>query len=481
MALFAGVWLATVWTRIGAPLGLNHDGQNAGVFGSSARALVDDPFGSRLGSHLATHHEVYANHPPLVNWLLALAHWLLGDNPAALRLPMVAAAVLLIVATYRLLSALDLSPGAAAIGTIGGLGAPMFFVYGTMADTPMMGLPFGVLLAGQVVRLERGRAGRRALVVIAAMCALAGWEAVLLAVALAIVDAVRVRRGDVVRRAERRTMSVGRPIAAGLGMGLAVTVGWILWAYDGIAMIRRSFLERSGTTAMPFSLAESVAVQLRHLADVYGPILAIALGAGVFAVRVPSVRRHLPVLAGVCLAYQVGFRQGATYHDYWSYWWQLPIAVAIAGAVEVATRTHRRPQRALVLAALVVVACGPLLSLTGRSVVERSYHDGVAIARLIDRTRRPPDQTRLVTLGLGRPNSWASWSTHLEVDQVDLGQLHRLAAEHPRWEVIGYCDAPRSNGGPPICRGLPASTPRARNVVIAPAARLDAAIRAADR
>ena len=72
VALFAGVWLTASWERIGAPLGFSHDGQNAGVFGSAARRLVDDPFGSHLGSRLANGHGVYSNHPPLLNWLLGI-------------------------------------------------------------------------------------------------------------------------------------------------------------------------------------------------------------------------------------------------------------------------------------------------------------------------------------------------------------------------------------------------------------------------
>ena len=94
-----------------APLGLSHDGQNAGVFGSAARKLVDDPFGSHLGSRLANGHGVYSNHPPLLNWLLGIGHAVTGDNPAGLRVPMVIAALVLIAATYRLLRLLVSSPG----------------------------------------------------------------------------------------------------------------------------------------------------------------------------------------------------------------------------------------------------------------------------------------------------------------------------------------------------------------------------------
>jgi len=472
---FAAVWLAVVWPRIGAPLGLNHDGQNAGVFGSSARALVDAPLGSRLGSRLADGHGIYADHPPLLNWLLALGHLVRGDDPSGLRLPLTVGSMILIAGTHRVLRALVTSPWAAAIGTVVGLGTPMFFVYGTMPDTPMLGLPFGVLVLGEVIATERRTAKHPGHLVLAALgCALASWEAVVLAAALGTVSLGRARRGAPCDRATHRT--IARRVFTGLAVGGVVTASWIAWANGGFAEIARQFLYRTGADGTEFGVGRAALTQLEHLMDTYGPVLVVALVAGGAAMRVPRLRGYLTVVAVVCVSYQLVFWQAATYHDYWSYWWLLPMAMSIAGLVDVTVASADLTRRQLAGALAVLALIGPVATLARPTHIERSYDDGVDIATLLLSVDRPADQHRLLTVGLGTPNSWASWPTHLPVQQVGLAELHRLARVHPRWMVLGYCNAPRADHGPPLCSNLPADTPRAGDAVVIEVARLDAAL-----
>lgn len=471
VALFGLTWLAASWTSTGAPLGMNHDGQNAGVFGEAARAMVADPIGSHLGSRLADGHGVYANHPPLVNWLLAAGHALVGDNPAGLRLPMLIAALVLIGATYRLLLTLDISPLAAAAGTIAGLGAPMFFVFGTMPDTPMLGLPIAVLLIEHVVRSERGGAVPRwRLIALAALSALAGWEAVLVAGVMAVTGLARAEGSfaDRLRDARRRA----DPIIAGLAAGLAITIVWIGWGYGGFGKISESFASRIGASSTPFGVADALQTQTGYVRDVYGVVLLAGLAAGPWAMRRPTVRRYLPTIALTCLSYQVIFWQAATIHNYWSYWWQLPIAIAIGGAADAWRATSRQPARAGAIAVAAAVLIGPVFTLARESEADRSYRDGITVARLIASVPRPAGQDRVVTLGLGEPTEWVSWASHDPVEPVTLATLPDLAADHPEWKVIVSCSAPRTDDGPPVCASLPASTPRAAGVAIVDAAEL---------
>ena len=472
VALFAGVWLTSSWERIGAPLGFSHDGQNAGVFGSAARRLVDDPFGSHLGSRLANGHGVYSNHPPLLNWLLGIGHSVTGDDPAGLRVPMVVAALVLIAATYRLLRLLVSSPWAAAVGTMAGLGVPMFFVYGTMPDTPMLGLPLGVLLLGQVVAAETTPPKRSWLIVAtAAGCALAGWEAVFFAGIIATVALVRGRRG------ERASTASGRAVFTGLAIGGAVTLAWIAWADGGLTRLADQFLFRSGAADVPFTVGEAAVAQIQYLADVYGVVLLLAMFAALPALRVPAVRRHLPTVVGVCLVYHVGFWQGATYHDYWSYWWQLPMAMCFAGAIEaiaLSTTTQRRHVAAV--AAVVLVAAGPLWTLAGRSQAERDYRRGLEVAALLESIERPPDQDHVLMFGIGLPVAWASWSTDEPVDRLNLAQLREVATIHPDWMVIAHCEVELPDRGPGLCDRLPGWAPRAGDVVVTDPVQLAAVI-----
>lgn len=454
---FALLYLIDSWRYLVAAPGLNHDGQNLGVFSMGSRALRESgPVASHLGSHLAITDVVYANHPPLIYWVTALSESVFGAHPWATRLPAILAGLSLIVLMPRLLSALGHDPDVAVIATIASLGSVMFFVYGAMLDTPMLGLPLAIAALTEWMRWERGEArSSRTLVVLTVLCCLTGWEAVAFCWIAAGAGLAATRR-DPDPAALRRRGFVAMALAAAATTALVAL--WIRWSYGSFDDITRQFLRRSGHGQSTLGIVEALRVQSGYLEDVFGwGLLALAAIGLVAAGRRRRLRRPVLLVAAIVTLYSVLFWQAATFHDYWHYWLLLPIAIGLAEVCRWAiTRFGCVGQLigAVVAVALVTVTA------TRPSVAEQSAVAGFDMASLLDRADRPAEQSTIYVVGFGEPTSWVSYDTGLPVTVLQFDDIESAARAHPSWRVFIYCASPRRDGGTPPCESI--SDPAAR-------------------
>ena len=451
LGTFAIVYVIAAWRELTAAPGLNHDGQNLGVFALGSRGLRESgPIVSHLGSHLAITDVVYANHPPLIYWVTALSESLLGVHPWSTRLPTILAGLSLIVLLPRLLRTLGHDRDVAVIATIATLGSVMFFVYGAMLDTPMLGLPLAVAAITEWVRWDRGEArSSRTLVILTVLCCLAGWEAVALCWMAAGVGLFRSRRDRDPVGTRRRGFVLMALAAAGT---TALVGAWIRWSYGGFDDISQQFLRRSGHGASNLGLVQAMQIQSGYLNDVFGWGLLLVAAIGLVAAgRRREIRSVVLLIAGVVTLYSLMFWQAATYHDYWHYWMLLPIAVGLAEVARWATSRFGSAGRlaaALVAVALVGVTVGT------SSVAEQSAVTGFDMASLLDLADRPADQSTIYTVGFGEPTSWVSYDTGLPVVALQFDDIASAARAHPSWRVLIYCASTRRDGGPPPCESI---------------------------
>lgn len=143
LAAVAGTLVVHVAPWIDEGLGISHDGFNASVWALGGRGARLDPIGNRLGG-IQPDGFTYANHPPLVVWITALTGALSDEAPLALRLPALTASLSSLLLLIRLMldaghRRVEVAAGLAVAGTTG-----MFLTFGTMLDTPVVGLPFGL-------------------------------------------------------------------------------------------------------------------------------------------------------------------------------------------------------------------------------------------------------------------------------------------------------------------------------------------------
>ena len=121
--------------------------------GPAGEAAVRSPIGSLSGSGYRP-GAVYAHHPPLIVAMTAAGRFL-GSSALVDRLPAILSSTAALLLLVALLRALRCSTGATVAGLVAMAAAPMFLVYGTMVDTLVIALPFGI--AGPRRRSRPGR------------------------------------------------------------------------------------------------------------------------------------------------------------------------------------------------------------------------------------------------------------------------------------------------------------------------------------
>jgi len=140
-----------------------------------------------------------------------------GRRPAATGAPawlgsLAALGLLVVLLRERGLSLLAVATGVSVVAL-----SSMFLTYGAMLDTPMTSLPFGV---GLLLLWQRVRAGRRvhALLAfsVAALAALAGWQSMLVATAVAGWELAARLRGA--RRRGALALVAGAVVGAGMAL-----------------------------------------------------------------------------------------------------------------------------------------------------------------------------------------------------------------------------------------------------------------------
>ncbi|MGI8983456.1 MAG: glycosyltransferase family 39 protein, partial [Acidimicrobiales bacterium] len=337
---------------ISAPFGDSHDGRNAGVWAAGSRSLRESgPIASWLGTR-SPEIGVYANHPPLIYLETALAELVGAHSTASTRAPAWLGSVVALALVARLLRQRGLHPIAAGLAALLVAATPMFLVFGTMLDTPVTSLPFGV---GLLLVWERARAGHtvRPLLagMLAALAVLAGWQSLLLAGLISGWAVVRV-----LRRRGRREVEVA--FAIGGLAGAAIVLAWLLWAFDGtLRPLVDQFRFRTGVSAESARIGTVLAAQRRDMRALFGVVGLLAVAGLVAALRDRRTRGLALVALAVTVPYPLLFRSGAVNHNYWGYWFVLPLAIGFGAGADrllVYWRSSGRRESVLAVAGAVM-------------------------------------------------------------------------------------------------------------------------------
>lgn len=429
LLLAAVLFLGYGSRTINAPLGDAHDGRNAGVWASGSQALREEgPIDSRLGTDNPV-SGVYANHPPLIAVETAVAELIGTPTPAATRAPAWLGSLLVIVLLAVLLHERGLASGAVGVGVLLAATTPMFLVYGTMLDTPMTSLPFGI---GLLVLWERARRGApvRPLLAggLAALAVLAGWQALLLAFVLAGWALVRILRGT-----GRRESDIA--FAAGAVGGALLLLGWFLWAFGGsVQPLLDQFLFRTGET-QPVTLSTLFAAHRRALLAMLGVVGLLGLGGLVVAAANARTRGLVAVSLAVTVPYSLVFRTGVVNHEYWGYWFLLPVAIGLAAGADrllAYWRARGRPEVVPMAVAAAMATLSVLVAWQQPPSGESLKITGFRAADAVDAVRLDPGQRTLWFAGaVGEPASWLSRQTGRPAVPVLKAGYADLAATHP--------------------------------------------------
>jgi 4-amino-4-deoxy-L-arabinose transferase-like glycosyltransferase len=314
---------------ISAPFGESHDGRNARVWSMGSLSLrMNGPVASRLGTRNPV-TGVYVNHPPLIYVETAVTEQLGSASNAATRAPAWIGTVVLIFLLYRLLCVCGLRPRAVGMAVLLLVTMPMFLVYGTMLDTPVTSLPFGV---GLLVLWERARRGHQvsplAAAALTAVTVLTGWQAAVLAAVIGTWALFRALAGT-----GRRDTDLAFATGAVLGFGLLVA--WMLWAFGGdLRPIHDQYRARTGQSVQSVGLGALVASQAHYGAALFGAVGLLGVAGLVLACRDPRTRGLAALAIALAVSYTVAFRTGAVNHSYWGYWFLLPLAVGLAAGAD---------------------------------------------------------------------------------------------------------------------------------------------------
>jgi len=435
LLLATGLFLAHGLLMLGAPFGDSHDGRNAGVWVSGGRALREaGTVASRLGTH-SPEQGTYANHPPLIAVEIEVAQAVGGESPVATRAPAWLGSLIALALIWRLLRDAGLRASAAGTAVVLVAVTPMFLIFGTMLDTPVTSLPFGVAL---LLAWERTRAGRPVAPLtafgLAALAVLAGWQALLLSGLIGLWALFRLRRGHA-------DVAVHASFAGGFLSGLAVLVGWLYWAYGStLEPLLAQFQVRTGQTES-VSLGALLAAVGDDVPAMFGALVLLVAAAGlVVTLARPRLRGLALTALAVTVPYPFVFRSGAVNHDYWTYWLLLPAAVGLAVGCDALLRAvSARPvhERALAGAATLVAVMTTLGALWQPPTAARTIREGAAAGSVVAHAHLVDDQeTAWYAGGVGKPAAWLAMETRRPAIGVSNAGLAGLAADHPDDQVL---------------------------------------------
>jgi MFS family permease len=448
VALTAAAFLVLAAGRITARFGDSDEGINAAVWSTNARALRDlGPLESHLGGRRQDDSR-YATHPPTIVVATAVAQAVAGDHPWSDRAPAWIATVVALALLYGLGRRAGFDPAAAA-GAVAAVGlTPMILVYGPMLDTPVVCLPFGLVVAGLWYRSWRDdHPVALGWIVLAGMLAgLAGWQAAVLTglCGLSLLARSVQRRSKPGGRSSLRS-AVPFLVGAGLGVGLSLTWSW--WVYGDFHTLATKFGGRSGTSS-GVGLGDMISFQVPWLFNLLG-LSIVGLVGCVVALRDQRVRPLAALALASVGVYALIFRQAAAGHQYWNYWAVFPAAIGWGYLLHLLARELSGPResgesRRAVGAIAVLVTGVCLFNLVPPNRAADYIADGQRAADLVADTSFPADQSSLPYIGQPyRPDAWIAYNTgRSPVAVTTLDQLRALAADHPDELVLvlGSCD-----------------------------------------
>jgi len=449
VALTALAFLILAAGRITAPFGDSDEGINAAVWSTNARALRDlGPLESHLGGRREDGSR-YATHPPAIVVATAAAQVVAGDHPWSSRAPAWLATIVALALLYGLARRAGFEPTASA-GAVVAVGlTPMVLVYGPMLDTPVVCLPFGLVVVGLWYRAWRDDhpVAPGWIVLAGAMAGLAGWQAAVLTglCGLALVGrAVRRRSTPDGRQALRSAL----PFLVGVALGVGLALLWSWWVYGDFHTLTTKFNGRSGT-AGGVGLGEMISFQVPWLFNLLG--LSVI---GIVGCVVALWDQRARPLAAMALAsvgvYALVFRQAAAGHQYWNYWAVFPAAIGWGYLLHLLLVAVRQPgetgeSRRAVVAVAVLVAAVCLFNVVRPNQAAGYIADGQRAADLVGSATFPADQTSIPYIGQPyRPDAWIAYNTRrTPVPVTSEDQLRAVAAANPNVLVLvlGSCDA----------------------------------------
>ncbi|HVL06274.1 MAG TPA: hypothetical protein VM388_09805 [Acidimicrobiales bacterium] len=435
LVLLAGVlFLGYGSQTIAAPFGDSHDGRNAGVWVAAGRAIRESgPLASRLGTR-TPENGVYANHPPLIAVEVALVEAVAGRSNAASRAPAWVGSLVAIGLLAVLLSERGMPPGAAGAAVALVVATPMFLVFGTMLDTPVTSLPFGI---GVLVLWERARRGRRvhpALAAgLAALAALAGWQSLLVAGLVAAWAGVRVLR-------RRRPVGAEAGFVAGALAGAGLLTAWLWWGLGGtLRPLTEAYTVRTGDGPENVALGRLAATLVHDGRAMFGVVLLLGLLGLVPALARRSTRGLTAVALAATVPYPLVFRTGAVNHEYWNYWFVLPLAIGLAaGAAWVVDIVGRGAAGPAVAATAGVLATAMAVGAWVRPTPAAwALREGVRAGAAAEAATLGAGQKAGWYAGaVGRPAAWVGLAERRPALPVSPDDAGRLAAERPGDTVL---------------------------------------------
>ena len=344
---------------------------------------------------------------------------------------------------------------------------PMFFVYGTMLDTPVTSFPFGLAVAlcwnrdwGSLDQESDAVTSRRWIwrTPLVALACLSGWQATLLVAICCVSLLARATRTG------RRAVELALPYLCGGLIGAALSVGWAWWTYGSLDALMGKFTRRSGSSA---------GTSLGEVLDFQSPWILQLLGlsaGGLIACLIALRNRTFRPLAGLSLVtvslYTMIFREAAAGHQYWMYWLLFPTLVGVTYVISgLASVWKTGPHGdvaapALIVFALVIGAVDLGMGTQARVLIS----DGLRPAELLLSQPLPRGDAIYYIGQPFRPDSWILYYTGRHGQ--DLGtedEIGRLARDQPDTPVLvlGSCEGPESDPAYRICKRMTGDVPTA--------------------
>jgi hypothetical protein len=345
-----------------APFDGSLESWGGGFYSTAARNLGAYPlstsWGAMLGQvgPLVDEPRAYANHPPLIAWLVAASQAALGVSEATARVVPWSLSVLAAGAAHLLLRAVGTPRTFSVAGALLAVGTPLWARYATMVDPqgsgPMAALVVLPLFAIAAAR-RPGWATGALLVCALPFGLLFDWPAWGGAALVALWLLARPRTRD-----------IGGAVLIASALTGATLIAWTL-CIDGplhdapptlMKLPTEGFVNRAGLK--PELLDDTGALLTRrelwgtvldhHRAGLLWPLSILAVAAAPRLLQV--ARRGVPALAlllvpgAVGLAYVVVFPQGAYTHDYWQLYLAMGAALPVAAwTAKICPPRLRRP------------------------------------------------------------------------------------------------------------------------------------------
>jgi len=357
------------------PFSGSHDGWGGAFYSTAARNLGLYPLSTSWGAMLTqvgptvAEPRAYANHPPLIVWLVAASQALFGASEATARVVPWTFSVLTAATATVLLRALAVPRTLAAAGVLLAVGTPLWGRYAAMVDPQGSGPLFSMVLLPLLALVAARRPGPAAtagLLLALPFGLLFDWPAWGSAL---LVAGWLLARGP--------TRRAGATLMAAILFWAVLVIGWTLCldgpVYDAPPALgfhpTEGFINRAGLKPRLLDDAGGVLswsevwhrIAQHHRQGLTWPLSVLAVPAVVLLLRRALRGRAglaLLVIPGVVgLAYVLLFPQGAYTHDYWQIYLALGAALPVVGWLAESGLPTRVPWLGPALLGMALLLC----------------------------------------------------------------------------------------------------------------------------